>query len=575
MAGLISTGIWGFICSAIGRRDAAGELVMEEHFLSGFAGWGWKIWRTVAGFFRLEIDELVVRRTMTVFELLIQKVRAVKGAMAITQASGKINTVQLSDDESTYLITLEEEDMSFVEHDFLRCQEFSGNQTFYHVEIESVENGIIRVPVHEFEGMSVPTPGDEIIQFGNSSRNEKYAGRHSAIYLHADESGQPAIDVLFDIYSKDWTGCVKVRVGGEIPDSGGLKGFFCENGMIKCTNKNGIAYCLHPDGTAEFGSGAALFRPDNSGYVAGGAIAWAWSAAKGKYVCSMQDVVITWDSLSDEAKENLKGETGATGGIGPEGLPGRDGVDGAAGLNGTDGVDGVDANLLPWIESWNGYATEMGDDYIVTPKMFSGTRSAQGKLTGIAQGRECITINGVKRTGIFAVVDDEVVFELDPLTKRYLFKGRIEADEGMFSGSINTPYVFIDQSDAENISESKPGFNANNRANYLLGNSLNVICGGSTVTLPDAPEYNGKHVSIVTHYPGVTTRVDFYVYVVVANNGFFGGVSKIVDTDIKRAHRISFFDGMLNLRAVLDTSTNKVRWFIDTIPQEAQFIYES
>ena len=73
---------------------------------------------------------------------------------------------------------------------------------------------------------------------------------------------------------------------------------------------------------------------------------------------------------------------------------------------------GVDANLLPWAEQWDSNKTLIDGEYVVSPKMFSGTKSTEGKLTGIAQGRDCITIDGVKRTGIFALVDDEVVFDL-------------------------------------------------------------------------------------------------------------------------------------------------------------------
>ena len=412
MAGLISTGIWGFICSMLptGNRDEKGRMIMREHFMSGFTGWGWKIWKTVAGFFRLEIDELVVRRTMVVFELLIQKIRAINGAMAITQGNGKIKTVEPSEDGLYYLITLEEEHMSFVEYDFMRCQEFTGEQKFYHVEISSVSNGVIQVPVSEFEG-SIPSPGDEVVQFGNSSRDEKYSGRHSAIYLHADESGQPAIDVLFDIYSKDWTGCVKTRVGGDIPGTNGLKGFYAENGMIKGVDSTGrTMYCIYPDGSAMFGDGSAQFNKDRSGHLAGGAIAWQWDEAKKKYVCTMSDVVLTWDNLSDEVKENLKGEPGEP---------------------------GVDANLLPWVQQWDNDKTLIDGEYVISPKMFSGTKSIDGKLTGIAQGRDCITINGVKRTGIFAIVDDEVVFEIDPITRKYVFQGDVYAETGIFKGVVS------------------------------------------------------------------------------------------------------------------------------------------
>lgn len=52
----------------------------------------------------------------------------------------------------------------------------------------------------------------------------------------------------------------------------------------------------------------------------------------------MRDVVLTWDNLSDEAKENLKGEPGTNG---KDGEPGKDGQDGKDGYNGIDGADGV------------------------------------------------------------------------------------------------------------------------------------------------------------------------------------------------------------------------------------------
>jgi len=38
---------------------------------------------------------------------------------------------------------------------------------------------------------------------------------------------------MFGINSKDWTNCVKIRLGGNIPGTDGLKGFYVENGMIK------------------------------------------------------------------------------------------------------------------------------------------------------------------------------------------------------------------------------------------------------------------------------------------------------------------------------------------------------
>ena len=333
MAILSNGKFYGFLCSvkATGRKLSNGVKEYVEDFVSGFTGHGWKLWEYIKGKWKLEIDSLVVRETMVVFELLIQKIRAVKGALGITQACGRIKTATLDESGQNWLVTIEDE-MSFVAHDFIRCQDWTnGTLKGYWVEISEIRkiDGVdtIVIPVSEFtggigytdgmeavdpalSGMTTPAVSDEIVQFGNS----KDVNRQSAIYLHADEGGQPAIDILFGINSKSFAGCTKIRMGGDIPGTDGLKGFYCENGMIKGTDSKGhVVYCIYPDGTAEFGDGSARFATDKSGYIAGGAISWYWNASKNKYVCSMKGVVLTWDNLDEEAKENLKGEPGTDG----------------------------------------------------------------------------------------------------------------------------------------------------------------------------------------------------------------------------------------------------------------------
>ena len=348
MAILSTAKVVGMLVSAkkTGKQilNAAGEYVAEvvEDFVSGFMGHGWKIWEYVKGKWMLEIDSIRVREQFIVFEMLVSKMRAIIGSLGISQACGKIATVTLSEDGTEYLITLEDETMSFVAHDFMRCQTYTGTkQTFYHVEISSVVDDIIHVPTSEFdkneEGnvINPPEVGNDIVQFGNSVNKN----RQSAIYIHADESGQPAIDIMFDIDSKDWTGKVKTRLGGDIPGGDGARGFYCENGMIKGTDTSGhVVYCIHPDGSAEFGDGSAKFNADKSGSLAGGAISWAWDASKNQFITSFKNVVIKWEDLDDEVKENLKGEKGDKGDKGDTGEKGGDGTNGADGINGKDGT---------------------------------------------------------------------------------------------------------------------------------------------------------------------------------------------------------------------------------------------
>lgn len=429
MAKLLSTIIDGFVRS--------------KDFVSGTLGSGWRI-ALKLGRWVLEIDDLVVRGRMTVFELLIQKIRAVKGALGITQASGKIREIR--EDDTNYYIQVEDE-MSFVANDIVKCQTFSGEQKNYWVIVSNVVNNEIVIPKSEFVNSSLPEVGDEMIQFGNTTDET----RQSAIYLHADEGGQPAIDVLFGINSKSFDGKTKIRVGGDIPGSDGYKGFYCENGMIKSVNTKGeTMYMLRPDGSGVMAKGNISWDVDGNGSIFNRSIYWDTG---GFHFGS--GIKLTWDNLDDTVKENLKGEPG---------LP------------------GTDANLLPWVEDWNNpdNTTEIGGEYVISPKMFSGTRGAGGKLTGVAFGRDVIEVDGVKKTGVFGVKDGNVTFSIDAETGDVTLEGVIKAIGGLLGG-FNIGLSFIGKSsDTENPSSGMSLYEE--FIKFKAGNRLAAI--GSNVFPP-------------------------------------------------------------------------------------------
>lgn len=58
-----------------------------------------------------------------------------------------------------------------------------------------------------------------------------------------------------------------------------------------------------------------------------------------------------------------------------------------AGNPGAAGKPGVDANLLDWVEDWNTGKTVIDGNAVITPKLFAGTKNADGTLTGVAIGR--------------------------------------------------------------------------------------------------------------------------------------------------------------------------------------------
>lgn len=501
MAILSNGKFYGFLCSvkATGRKLSNGVKEYVEDFVSGFAGHGWKLWEYIKGKWKLEIDALLVRGQFTVFELLISKIRSIMGAQTISQGQGKVKSARISDDGTEYLIELEDEDVSLVAHDFIRCQTFSGTDLrMYHVEIESVDlsTKTLHIPLSEFNlddsgnVLNPPKAGDDLVQFGNSQNKD----RQSAIYLHADENGQPAIDVMFDIDSKDWTNKIKIRVGGDIPGTEGLKGFYSINGMIKAVDENGaLIYGLYPDGTVNIGKGNIVYNPQNNKVTLG------------------SGVTLSWSNLDEEAKENLKGEPGKDGQDGTNGTDGKDGTslifmgefssapanpqngywyrnttdkkcyvyqDGAwyvmteDGKNGLDGEGSISADLDDEMQSvacsLDGTVV-FGLPITTTFSMFYGTTElpldslSVGSITGVTATADRST-GIVKVTAITAAVADVIRI---PITGRVTYKG---------SQYERTLHLSINKvKPGENGENGTDGTNGQNAVIYSLQPSINII----------------------------------------------------------------------------------------------------
>ena len=101
------------------------EFLTSETFVPGFLGEGFKIWLE-NGNWHIECDNLTVRQTMNIFELLIQKIRSVNGAIVVSQSNGKLSAVE--EVGTQYKLTTGEEFPTFQEGDLVRCQTFAGYQ---------------------------------------------------------------------------------------------------------------------------------------------------------------------------------------------------------------------------------------------------------------------------------------------------------------------------------------------------------------------------------------------------------------------------------------------------------------
>lgn len=181
------------------------EFLRSPKFVDGLFGEGWRLWMEDA-LSHLTIDKLTVRQVMVVLELLIEKMRSVGGMLCVSAANGKIKTAVKED--GYWKITFEQ-DNSFQAHDLMRCATFTGgNLKGYWVEVAGVEGDSILVNEDEF-GTSLPEAGDECVLMGNTENPL----RQNLILISATEDGQPRVDVMDGVKAKNFTGCLRARLG--------------------------------------------------------------------------------------------------------------------------------------------------------------------------------------------------------------------------------------------------------------------------------------------------------------------------------------------------------------------------
>ena len=182
------------------------QLLRSARFVDGFGGEGWQLWIDEQELANLTIDKLTVRQVMTVFELLVDKIRSVGGQIVVSAANGKIKTVEEVD--GYYKITFEQEN-TFHAHDLMRCQIFTGgNLKSYWVEVAAVDGNSVLVEASEF-ATSLPAAADEVVLMGNTE--DKL--RQNLILISATEDGQPRIDVMDGVKAKNLTDCLRARLG--------------------------------------------------------------------------------------------------------------------------------------------------------------------------------------------------------------------------------------------------------------------------------------------------------------------------------------------------------------------------
>lgn len=386
---------------------------------NGFAGSGWAAQTADDGQTYVEADNLRIRGRLTAFELVIEKIRAICGALGISQACGRVKSVD--GDATNYYLVLEGDDThgygGFQADDYIRCQRWTSNGARgYWVRVSFIgstaggHNNVLAINRSEFDAaivepqagevdaydhvqevtaqvaqlvtddrtalitaddgtsllladnsnptiaglMVLPEVGDELVQYGNATDPT----RQSAIYIHANGTGQPAIDLLTGITSKSFVGCLACRLGGYLP-TGGF-GLYAKNGQIISLSPDGQTthYSLNPDGSFSLGQGAIEYNGKGTVTIGNNVtIKWGpqsqttykwavsdngtsapgsgWSStfptdvAQGKYIWKRTfypDGTETTELIGFVGKDGVKGDPGAKGDPGPRGPQGDDGA---------------------------------------------------------------------------------------------------------------------------------------------------------------------------------------------------------------------------------------------------------
>lgn len=179
----------------------------SPYFASGWTGFG-----TQLDFPKsyLELDHLLVRKTLKVYELVVNQIRGTNGSLAVTDTN-KIESVE--DNGTSWRCYIDDMDgemyMNLRAGDVVRCQTWEQLSGRYYCGI------ILRVGDKWFdlkkellEGKDMPATGDIVVRWSNLTD----ADRQGLLYLTSSDSYNPYLDVRYGPWDAT-VGSIKARLG--------------------------------------------------------------------------------------------------------------------------------------------------------------------------------------------------------------------------------------------------------------------------------------------------------------------------------------------------------------------------
>ncbi|MBN2747477.1 MAG: hypothetical protein JXR34_12185 [Bacteroidales bacterium] len=185
--------------------------MQSEVFGSGFLGSGFRL-QNNAGNWDLEVDSLVVRKNMDVFQLTIQQIQSVGGQILLTPASMTCTRVEVL--ANTYKCYFNQDNGAVVNlfqaNDQAICQQFDGlTQKRYWRLVTAIGIDYIELSKLDADGVGIPAKGDEIVQLGHRTN----AARQSAILISS--YGDPKIEQYKGINGFTLAGKLVTRISPE------------------------------------------------------------------------------------------------------------------------------------------------------------------------------------------------------------------------------------------------------------------------------------------------------------------------------------------------------------------------
>ena len=191
-------------------------------FTSGFTGGGWRLSYSNTSS-SLELDNLTVRGTMKIFELLINQIRATNGTLFVSSV-GKVETV--TGTSPTFFLSFDTGSGGTLGHGFdvgdvIRAQRVNpGNPSSFVYRSDLTVTGVSangKFVTASLQGSTTaPSGGMEFVRLGNTS---SLSNRQGTVYLTADDTNAPFIDVIDGVASHaDWNAAsgsnrLKTRMG--------------------------------------------------------------------------------------------------------------------------------------------------------------------------------------------------------------------------------------------------------------------------------------------------------------------------------------------------------------------------